>query len=165
MFYKQSGHTFSQNDVFFKSLWSPNLISGLYLWLNSDLKNITKDSNNKVSIWKDSSPFQNNAIQTSTSLQPTYTTVSGHSAIYFDTTDYFIVDNLSFDTFTIFTVYHALNDNYLYEYETPNSSNGFYFKCGIPTSLVANSTVKSMKKHINIWNPESNWRTICHTYG
>lgn len=73
------------------NVFSPTQISGLVLWLRSDL-GITKDGGNLVSAWADQSGNGNNATAYGSPLWKD-NHINGHSTIYLNgSTDYFLAN-------------------------------------------------------------------------
>ena len=80
----------SNNIIFRRNRFTQ---TGLQLWLDASLpETVTRDALNKVSSWRDKSPYARNSVQATSASQPTFqlTGISGLPAINFDGVDDFL---------------------------------------------------------------------------
>lgn len=80
----------SNNIIFRRNRFTQ---TGLQLWLDASLpETVTRDASNKVSAWRDKSPYGRNSVQATSAAQPTFqsTGISGLPAINFDGVDDFL---------------------------------------------------------------------------
>jgi hypothetical protein len=89
-----------------KSTFSPDSVAGLQLWLDSSDASTITQSSGSVSQWNDKSGNNNNAVQATGSLQPTYpgTSFNGLSTVSFNGNGYLGITPITLTNCTVFIV-------------------------------------------------------------
>jgi hypothetical protein len=110
--------------------FSPTSITGCLLWLDaSDNTSITYSSGSSINQWLDKSGSNNNATQSTTSLMPTYGTMSnGKNAINFSTGKCLSAPTVSLSTtYSVFVIgYTLIPQTYQYLLNFNNSVSGLF---------------------------------------
>jgi hypothetical protein len=168
--HKINNYILSSKNKIFVTDWKPTKISNVIVWLESSHKNINFNSNKKINFWKDSSGFNNHAIQDNNYYKPLFieNNINNNNSLYFNNSNFLKISNIKINYFTIFLVFNASGGTYLYEYgDNISSQNGFYLTGDVPTSLITSSglTTATMKTYTNNWMIQNySPKIICHTY-